>query len=192
MDMKIELTIEKMVEKQLLPNQVILLLLMYNQKFDEIKSLFGIKEAIIIRDSLIGTPYILNTTGSNIKFMETLISRENVADLLGIKTDANINFWEFYNCYPVKVGSRVLRASGPTSQLALKHEKKYLMRVKTNEGHLKAIASISAYVAKQKSSGKLEFLQNMETVLNNSSWEQWEVFIQESGKEEEEWNSTTI
>jgi len=28
--------------------------------------------------------------------------------------------------------------------------------------------------------------------MNNSSWEQWEVFIQESGKEEEEWNSTTI
>ena len=98
MDMKIELTIGKMVEKQLLPNQVILLLLMYNQKFDEIKSLFGIKEAIIIRDSLVGTPYILNTTGSNIKFMETLISRENVADLLGIKTDANINFWEFDFC----------------------------------------------------------------------------------------------
>ena len=32
----------------------------------------------------------------------------------------------------------------------------------------------------------------METVMNNSLWEQWEVFIQEKGKEEEEWNTTSI
>ena len=32
----------------------------------------------------------------------------------------------------------------------------------------------------------------METVLNNSLWEQWEVFIQPEGVEEQDWNSDQI
>jgi hypothetical protein len=32
----------------------------------------------------------------------------------------------------------------------------------------------------------------METVLNNNLWEQWDVFIQEVGTEEQEWNTDSI
>jgi len=32
----------------------------------------------------------------------------------------------------------------------------------------------------------------METVLNNSMWEQWFIFIQETGIEEQEWNNDQI
>jgi 1,2-phenylacetyl-CoA epoxidase PaaB subunit len=32
----------------------------------------------------------------------------------------------------------------------------------------------------------------METVMNNSMWESWEVFIQDSGTEEQEWNNNLI
>ena len=44
----------------------------------------------------------------------------------------------------------------------------------------------------QKRSNKLQYLPNMETVLNNCMWEQWEVFIQDKGVEEQEWNSDQI
>ena len=36
------------------------------------------------------------------------------------------------------------------------------------------------------------YLPNMETVMNNSMWEQWEVFVQANGVEEQEWNSDLI
>jgi hypothetical protein len=32
----------------------------------------------------------------------------------------------------------------------------------------------------------------MDVVLNNNMWEQWEVFIENSGEEGKEWNSDTI
>jgi hypothetical protein len=51
---------------------------------------------------------------------------------------------------------------------------------------------MEAFVAFQKRSNKLQYLPNMETVLNNSMWENWEVFIQSEGKEEQEWNTQTI
>ena len=118
-------------------------------------------------------------------------SKNQVEKLLGIRSD-QINFWSFYNEYPVKVGSRVLRASGPTTTLALKHEKKYLARVKTIEQHQQAIKAVECFVAKQRQANKLQYLPGMDVVLNNNMWEQWEVFIENSGEEGKEWNSDTI
>jgi len=188
--MEIKLTLELLKKSGLSPDMAVMLQLLYYKKFDDIAIIFGKTNSINLRNKLIvTTEFVLSNHTA--KFTETIVSNKAVEKLFEIRSDA-INFWEFYNCYPVKVGPRVLRASGPATQVALKHEKKYLARVKTAEQHQLAIESINAFVAKQKSSGKLEFLPNMETVMNNSSWEQWEVFIQENGKEEEEWNSTTI
>jgi len=174
---------------QLNPNQMILLFLTYHKDFESIKSIFGIQEAINVRNSLCNSDYLLSD--DTVKFTETLLSKKHVEKLLGIRGDS-VNFWEFYNCYPVKVGNRVLRAAGPTTHIALKHEKKYLTRVKTVEQHRIAIASIQSFVAQQKLANKLSFLPNMETVMNNSMWEQWEVFIQKIGKEGQEWNTESI
>ena len=188
MDIKVTLALLK--KSKLSPDMLVMLQLLYYKKFDDIAIIFGKTNSINLRNKLIVTTgYILSHY--TVKFTETTVSNKEIEKLFDIRSDV-VNFWEFYNCYPVRVGPRVLRAAGPTTQIALKHEKKYLARVKSQEQHQLAIAAISSFVAKQKSSGKLEFLPNMETVMNNSSWEQWEVFIQESGKEEEEWNSTTI
>ena len=188
MDIKVTLALLK--KSKLSPDMLVMLQLLYYKKFDDIAIIFGKTNSINLRNKLIVTTgYILSHY--TVKFTETTVSNKEIEKLFDIRSDV-VNFWEFYNCYPVRVGPRVLRAAGPTTQIALKHEKKYLARVKSQEQHQLAISAISSFVAKQKSSGKLEFLPNMETVMNNSSWEQWEVFIQESGKEEEEWNSTTI
>ena len=165
-----------------------MLRLLYEKDLDNIIDIFGKKEALDIRNSLLETKYILS--GNN-KFTDTIISKSNIEKLFGIRGD-KINFWEFYNCYPIKVGARILRASGATSQLAMKHQKKYLARVKTKEAHEDAIKAVESFVAKQRQANKLMYLPNMETVMNNSMWEQWEVFVQPNGVEEQEWNSDLI
>jgi hypothetical protein len=187
--MKLNVTVEDMVKHKLLPNQVMLLLFLYHKDYASCRDLFGKELSIELRNSLVSTDFILSDETT--MFKDTLLSKKHVEKLLGIRGD-NINFWEFYNCYPVKVGTRILRAAGNATQVAQKHEKKYLARVKTIAAHEKAIKAVEAFVNKKKAAGELKFLPNMETVMNNSLWEQWEVFIEEKGKEGQDWNSTTI
>jgi hypothetical protein len=47
-------------------------------------------------------------------------------------------------------------------------------------------------VAKVIQTGKQQYLPNMETVMNNSLWEQWGEFIQPFGAEGQDWNSSVI
>ena len=190
MDMKLNVTVDDMVKYKILPNQILLLLFFYHQDFDSIKKVFTKLQAIDIRNSLVNTEFLLSDETTD--FMETIISRDRVGKLLGIKAEQGINFWEFYNCYPVKVGSRILRSAGPATQLALKHEKKYLAKVKTVEKHKEAVKAITTFVAKQKSAGKLEFLPAMETVMNNASWENWGALIEDFGSEGKVWNTEII
>ena len=187
--MKIEIDLNKLKRSHLSPDQYIILYLLYHKEFLKIKDLFSKARATEIRDSLVGTKYILNQ--SNIKFIDTILSISNVGKLLDIRSD-QINFVEFYSIYPMKVGSRILRAGSVDTVLGQKHEKKYLLKVKTIEAHQEAVASIEAFVAKQRVAGKLPFLLNMETVLNNAMWEQWTSFIQHSGEEGANWHEDSI
>jgi hypothetical protein len=181
--------LSRLKASKLTPDQYVLLSMMYHRMFVEIAEIFSKKKALATRNELVGSPYILSD--ETVKFTETILSKNHVEKLLGIRSDA-INFWEFYNCYPIKVESRLLRASGPNSQMARKHEKKYLARVKTTKQHLEAIKAVEAYVAKKKRVGELKYLPAMEVVLNNSLWEEWLVFIQPEGNEEQEWNMDTV
>jgi len=186
--MKIHLTLELLQQSSLTPNQIVLLQLLYNKDYLNIEKVFTKELALKTRNSLESTTYILSKGGM---FMDTIISNGEIEKLFGIRGD-QINFWEFYQCYPVRVGTRVLRASGDIAQVAKKHEKKYLSRVKRTAQHELAIKAIEAFVSLQKRANKLHYLPNMETVLNNSMWEQWAVFIQDKGVEEQEWNSDQI
>lgn len=188
--MKIEININTLTSSKLTPNQYVLLHLLYYKDFETIKKIFTKHQALRALDSFY-TNYRKFFLKFDYDIEKIILSNVTVGKLLGIKGD-NINFWEWYNEYPVKVGTRILRASGPTTQLALKHEKKYLSKVKTEEQHQKAIKATTTFVAKQKMSGKLDYLPNIETVLNNAMWENWEVLIDKKGEENGQWNSTTI
>ena len=180
--------VNKLIRNNVLPNQYVLLALLYDKQFTKIQKLYGKEEAILIRDSLVSTKYLLT---DKTKFKETIISKSNVGKLLGIRSD-KVNFWEFYNAYPIRHSNRVLRAANPDSQLALKHEKKYFLKVRTKRDHQLAVKATEAFVAKQRLTNKLQYLPAMETVLNNALWEQWEMFIETVGKEGANWNTTTI
>lgn len=187
--MKLNVTVEEMVKCKLLPNQVMLLLFLYHKDFSSCKELFGKELSLELRNSLVNTDFLLSDEST--LFKDTIISKKHVEKLLGIRGD-QVNFWEFYNCYPVKVGARVLRAAGPNTQIAQKHEKKYLARVKTFAAHEQAIKAITVFVAKQKQAGKLSFLPNMETVMNNSMWEQWDALVEDTGTENSSWTEDFI
>jgi len=185
--MQITLNLSTLKKKLLSPDQAIVLYLLYYENFQEILELFGKERALELRNSLEDSDYILSKSG---KFTETIISKKHVEQLFQLR-NANINFWEFYNSYPVRIGSRVLRASGESAQVSEKHKKKYLTKVKSVEAHEKAVLAIQAFVSYQKRAGKLNFLPNMETVMNNAMWEQWEVFINDDNNEQE-WNTQVI
>ena len=122
--MKIEIDLRKLKQCDLSADQFILLYLLYNKKQNTIKKFYTRNEAMSIRNSLTETIYLLNKDINSI-FSDTIISTANVAKLLGIRSDS-IDFLEFYSCYPMKVGSRILRAADSNSVLGSKHKKKYL------------------------------------------------------------------
>lgn len=187
--MKIEIDLKLCNSNNLTPNQYVLLHLMYHKEFDKIEKLFTRKGAVEIRDTLYGSKYILDA--QRVPFKQTILSTDNVAKLLGIRAE-QINFIEFYNLYPPKVGTRILRASNIDTVVGRKHEKKYLARVRTIQAHEEAKKATKVFVAKQKQAGKLQYLPNIETVLNNSMWENWSILIDKAGSEELDWNSTAI
>ena len=187
--MKFIIDTTRLIARKLSADQYILLGLLYHKEFDIIKKLYGKANSLKIRNSLVCTKYILSD--GNTKFKDTIISNAQVSKMLGIRSD-KINFWEFYVVYPMKHGNRVLRAANPDTQLALKHEKKYLLKVKSKKEHEKIIKATEAFITKQRLANKLQYLPAMETVLNNALWEQWEGFIDTVGEEGANWNTTTI
>ena len=95
--------VNRLIRNNILPNQYVLLALLYDKQFTKIEKLFGKKEALLIRDSLISTKYLLT---EKTKFKDTAISKSNVGKLLGVRSD-KVNFWEFYNAYPIRHNNRV-------------------------------------------------------------------------------------
>ena len=172
------------------PNQAFFLYLLLHKDWKSLKETFTYTQAEKVRNSLVGTIYMItDTTDCQVK--DTVISNKNVRKLFGIKED-EISFVEFYNKYPIRVGSRVLRAANTDTVIGKKHRKKYLKKVKTKEQHDLAVKATEAFVDKQRTSGKLQYLPNMETVLNNAMWESWMALIEEAGKEGQEWNDEVV
>ena len=187
--MKIEIDLKQCKSNSISPNQYVLLYLMYHKEYSTIEEVFGRINAVVMRDKLTETKFILNK--EKVPFKSTTLSTNHVCKLLGIRSDT-IQFMEFYNTYPMKVGSRVLRPANIDTIAGRKHEKKYLDKIKTKEAHERAIKATITFVAKQKQAGKLNYLPAMETVLNNAMLESWEVLIEKRGEEGLEWNTQSI
>jgi len=189
--MKIELDVNACVKYKLHPNDYVLLYLMYHKDYERIEKLFGRQKAIAMKEILhtFHSQFFLDKETK--PFKKTTLSNKHVCKLLNIREE-DIRFIEFYNMYPVRVGSRVLRAADVDTVIGKKHEKKYLSKVKTKEQHSRAKKAIESFVSAQKQSGKLQYLPAMETVLNNAMWESWESLIVDSGEEQKDWHEESI
>ena len=178
-----DLNFSKLSRNKLNPNQFALLHLIYFKDWDVIKKVFSYAEAVSIRNSLIGTKYILDNNSHKSKVTETVISVKNVAKLLDIRSD-DINFLDFFNEYPMKVGNRILRPRSSDTVEGKRIKKKYLTKITSKKDHDLAIEATKAFVRKQKIAAQLQFLPSLEVVINNARWESWEVFITRFGTEE--------
>jgi hypothetical protein len=158
----------------------VILAILFYKDWDRAKKLFSLTEAVILRDSLIDTKFILDKS-SDKKFTETVISRSNVAKLLDVRAD-QVNFLEFFTEYPPKVGSRVLRPMSSDTIEGKKLEKKYLARIKSEEEHRLAIEATKAFVRKKRIANEMKFLPALERVINNQMWESWMQFVVRYGE----------
>ena len=188
--MEITLNLTKLKLNKLTPDQAIFLFLLLNKDLENLKKLFTKQRAIEIKNSLLNTKYVISEAESK-KIKDLVLSTKNVQKLFGIRSD-NINFYEFYNCYPVRVNSRILRAKDVDTVQGRKHQKKYFNKIKTIEEHKLAIKATEAFIAKKRASNSLQFLPAMETVLNNAMWESWVTLIEKQGTEGQEWNEEIV
>lgn len=172
--MIVEVNMKSIEQEQLTVPQYFVLYFLYHKKYDECAKFIGKELSKAVRNELVGSKFIISD--KTVKFTETMLSISNVRNLIGLGKE-DINFWEWYQIYPIRVGTRVLRSSKDGTATVKKHRDKYLKRVKTVEQHRKAIASTEAYIAVMKQANKLSFLLNIETVLNNSKWEDWEEYL---------------
>jgi hypothetical protein len=189
--MKIEINLKDLKDNNLSINEYFLLYFLYHKDYEGLKHFFTQIEAVIARNMIIrkGNNFILSD--DKVSILDTIISKNNVGKLLREKGDS-INFSEFYNEYPIKVGSRVLRTSGTESETFKKYEEKYLKKVKTLQQHSQAIEAVKAFVNARKRVNELKFLPGIDVVLNNSLWEVWKELIEEKGEEGKSWNSEII
>ncbi len=187
--MKLEIDLKHLISFNINPHQYLILQSLYYKDYRWVTQILTKEQCIKIRNELTFTDFLLSD--NNILFTETIINKPLVEKLLKLDKEI-INFSEWYQIYPVKVGSRILRAVSDESVLYKKHKEKYLKRVKKQEDHQKAINATEAFIANQKQSGKLQFLPNIQTVLNNSLWESWESYIIKTGTEGSTWNNTNI
>tara|TARA_R100001443_G_scaffold117303_1_gene141202 strand:+ start:1367 stop:1960 length:594 start_codon:yes stop_codon:yes gene_type:complete len=178
---KMMLDLNKLSRNKISPNQFVLLYLLYFKDWEKAKKLFSYDDVISIRNSLIDTKFIL-ACKENTKFTDTTISTKNVAKLLDIRSDA-VNFLEFFNEYPMKIGNRMLRPRDSDTVEGKRLEKKYLTKVTSKVEHKLAVDATRAFVEKQRVAGQLQFLPALEVVINNSRWESWQVFITKFGTE---------
>lgn len=109
-----------------------------------------------------------------VKYCEDTIELRAKGRELFENKNSTINFDEFWDVFPVTTPSgRVLRAAGkewrgePTRDYVV-CRKKYLTKVKTEEAHKKIIQIIQARVT----SKDYEYMNNMETYINQSKWQQ--------------------
>ena len=90
------------------------------------------------------------------------------------KKNSDINFYEFWDVFPSSTPSgRPLRASskewgGKPTRDYITCKKKYLSKITTVESHNKIVQIVKAKV----SSKDYEFMNNMETYINQEKWQQ--------------------
>jgi len=184
--MRINELTRKCLKNDISLDQALILKCLVKKDTETIKKMFKSKAKVLSLLKETPDKFFLSR-GSLLK--EYVVSNQTVKKLFNIAIE-NINFLEFYNEYPIRVGNRVLRAVNPDSKLFRKHEEAYLKKIKSKENHEKAVKATKAFVEKQRVAGKLQFLPNMQTVINNNTWEQWDIFMY--AEAEDTWNTQEI
>lgn len=100
-------------------------------------------------------------------------------------------FLEFWNTYPVRGGTRILRAVSSESKLGKKCREKYEKLIKNKpELHNKIVACLNKQLELERF--KLQYMQEIDVWLNQQTWEKYEHLLIESKPKEAGYGSTLI
>jgi len=127
---------------------------------------------------------VLKTLGYILKMDKTgyLINHKQINQVIDLKDEL---FWEIFGMYPIKVYNgnvtRILRASSPDSKEAQECLKKYKTKVKTIEKHEHIVKCLNVELGMRNKEKNTEYMQKLVTWLNQSSWENYESFVNEAG-----------
>lgn len=139
---------------------------------DDIKLQFSTTEAYLT--SLIEKGY-LEVVGENIQFSDKGMK---VFKQAGV-TISEQDFMKFFTLYPMRTpGGRKLRASsnGVGGRMSRDYEvcyRKYCNQVKSLEQHDDVMKATQLMIYDYKRRGSSEFMQNLETYINQRSWEKY-------------------
>jgi hypothetical protein len=139
---------------------------------DEISLPFSSSEIVI--KSLISKGYLLERSDTITLSDKSEKIFKNVEFVVSEK-----DFEDFYNMYPPKtLGGRRLRSSArlgsgvPTRDFSICY-KKYKSTVRDIDTHSSIIEATKNMLYDYKRRGSMEFLQNMETYINQKTWEKY-------------------
>lgn len=88
-------------------------------------------------------------------------------------TGIDQKFAELLSHYPIKVGTRILRAKAIDAHENQQLKKKYEQILKKND-HEDIIEGLKAELAMKKAGNNLEFMQRLTTWLNQRTWEKYQ------------------
>ncbi len=146
------------------PNEFIYLFLSNHKNYNEIDRLFDEQQKRNISKVLVFRKLALDTQGR--------LLTDKGKQLINAK-DSDINFDEFYREYPLKAGSRRLKAAEVDTKFYKDMRHKYLGTVKTKEEHDRAIQALKNMVDEHRITSRLQYLPGLEVVINGKKWEMY-------------------
>ena len=158
--MVIEVNIDTCLDRQITVSQFAFLSLLWQKKSNTAIALIK-KDAGLgasIKD-LVDKGYLIASDKSYV------IERKNCNALFGLTDDQD--FWQFFSTFPLKVS-----ADGTTSSKnAMDAKSKYKTKVKSKAMHKHVMACLNAEMEQKRRSGKLKYMQNILTWLNQNTWQ---------------------
>jgi len=173
--MIVELNLDTCTNLDLTPNQYVLLFLLINKYY----GYFDKHTSNTELEHLMSKGYIVNYSPE--------MGAENIPldknKLKFLLTDEESYFYELLSTYPLKVTSgktvRYVRPSDVNSKQALALKKKYDAIIKSKATHDLVIACLKIEVETRIRGNNLAFMQNLETWINQRTWEQYKYLLDE-------------
>jgi len=120
---------------------------------------------------------------------DTIILRQSALDLFTLR-DLEKSFLEFFNSFPMKVGngagSRPLRPKSSEAMSVKDTRKKYINIINKNPDlHEHILKVLNAQIDMLKKTNSLQYMNNIDTWLNQRVWEKYEYLLDEDNSSEE-------
>ena len=172
--MLIQIETDQLVKEKLTPNNFIILKLLHESNYELLKELYY--DSIKLTEDLIflESQGYLKITDENISWniiSTQIFIRQKTKDLFEVKESG---FYKFWSIYPLKVGSRVLRAKDYNSKEGLICKQKWDRITHKNPiKEAEIIKALELEIEIRRNSSSLQYMQQITTYLNQQTWEKY-------------------